>query len=271
MPRLVLDVLRERKLLDNTLILGVGDHGEGFGDHGVLQYDNNYFEEGLRVPLVLAGPGIALGRIGHNFSLIDITPTLLAHWNMEIVPELHGRLLGRNFLDPEFDSREQPRFFACFSAMRCRGFVVDQRKLVYLPWNDKTWVFDLAADSDEHESVGVGDDLREHIGWLHALIDGHRTFEWPMVYKEASYGDWLCPEESPPCLHPRAADTKYQIKRKGMARGKTEGKRDRDEDSQQPVHDASSGEQECGHLGFSWQENPDSSSPMIKCKTPGLL
>ena len=58
---LALDVLRERKLLDNTLILVVGDHGEGFGDRGVLQHDNNYFEEGLRVP---AGVGRAGYRAG---------------------------------------------------------------------------------------------------------------------------------------------------------------------------------------------------------------
>ena len=25
---------------------------------------------------------------------------------------------------------------------------------------------------------------------------------------------WLCPEESPLCLHPRAADAKYQLMRK---------------------------------------------------------
>ena len=221
---LLLDVLRERKLLDNTLILVVGDHGEGFGDHGVLQHDNNYFEEGLRVPLVLSGPGIAPGRIDHNISLIDITSTLIAHWNMEIVPELRGKLLGRNFLDPGFDTRGLPRFFGCYSFMRCRGFVVDQRKLVYLPWNNQTWVFDLAVDPDERESVVADDNLLKHVERLHSLIDSHRTSEWPMVYKEVTYGDWLCPEGSALCLHPEAKEAKYRLKRKGSGKGQDVGK-----------------------------------------------
>ena len=212
---LLLDVLRARKLLDNTLILVVGDHGEGFGDHGVLQHDNNYFEEGLRVPLVLVGPGIPPGRIDHNLSLIDITPTLLAQWNMAIVPELRGRLLGRDFLDPGFDTRGLPRFFGCCSFMRCRGFVVDQRKLVYIPWSDETWAFDLATDPDEREPVGVGDDLGKHVGRLHALIDAHRTVEWPMVHKEVTYGDWHCPEGSELCRHPRATDARYRLNEEG--------------------------------------------------------
>ena len=271
---LLLEMLRERQLLDNTLILVVGDHGEGFGDHGVLQHDNNYFEEGLRVPLVLAGPGIEPGRIDHNVSLIDITPTLLAHWNMALVPELRGGLLGRNFLDPGFDTRGVPRFFGCCSFMRCRGFVVDGRKLVYLPWNDKTWVFDLAADPDEDEPVGDGDDLREHVGRLHTLIDGHRTSEWSMVYKEVRYGDWLCPEGSPLCLHPRAADARYRLDEGDKTKGKpVEEQRTLDEDARKPAHDGLSpvGAKDCGHLGSSWKENPDSTSTVIECKTSGLL
>ncbi len=270
---LLLEVLREREVLDNTLILVVGDHGEGFGNHGVLQHDNNYFEEGLRVPLVLAGPDITSGRIDHNVSLIDITPTLLAHWDMEIVPELRGRLLGRNFLDPGFDTRGIPRFFGCCSFMRCRGFVIDQRKLVYLPWNDETWVFDLAVDPDEGEPVGGGDDLREHVGQLHTLIDGHRTSEWPMVYKEVTYGDWLCPEGSALCLHPRAADARYRLDEGGKAKGKPEeGKRTLDEDARKPSNDELPPVEarDCGHLGFSWKESPDSTSTVIECKTSGL-
>lgn len=214
---LVLDVLREREVLGNTLILVVGDHGQGFAEHGVRQNNNNYFEGGLRVPLVLAGPGIAPGRVDHNLGLIDITPTLLAHWDMEIVPELRGRLLGRDFLEPGFDTRGLPRFFGCYSFLHCRGFVVDQRKLVYQPWNDKTWVFDLAADPDERQPVVADDTLLKHVERLHDLIDGHRTSEWPMVYKEVRYRDWLCPEGLGLCLHPQAAEAKYRSKTKGKS------------------------------------------------------
>ena len=250
---LLLEVLRERKLLDDTLILVVGDHGEGFGDQVVLHHDNNWFEEGLRVPLVLAGLGITPGRIDQNVSLIDITPTLLAHWDIEIVPELRGRLLGRDFLEPGFDTRGIPRFFGCSSAMRCRGFVLDRYKLVYMPEHDETWVFDLAADPDERTPRVADDGLLKHVGHLHTLIDSYRTSEWRMVYEEVAYGDWLCPEGEDQCWHPEATDVRYRLKVE-------EGKRAFD-----PL-----GAKACGHLGFSWQESPDSPATVVKCKTNGL-
>src|SRR5690606_25752739 len=40
--------LERRGLGQRTIVIAVGDHGEGFGDKGVKQHDTNFFEEGLR-------------------------------------------------------------------------------------------------------------------------------------------------------------------------------------------------------------------------------
>ena len=138
--------------------------------------------------------------------------------------------------------------------MRCRGFVLDRHKLVYMPEHDETWVFDLDADPDEREPIVPGANLLQHVGRLHNLIDSHRTSEWRMVYAEVSYGDWLCPEGVEQCRHPQATDVRY---RRNKAE---EGKRAFD----------SVGAEACGHLGFSWQESPDSTATVVKCKTNGL-
>ena len=42
-------------------IIIVGDHGEGLGDHGESQHGNLLYQSTMRVPLVLAGPGVAPG------------------------------------------------------------------------------------------------------------------------------------------------------------------------------------------------------------------
>src|SRR6185436_10270471 len=52
----ILKALDDNKLTGSTIVVALGDHGEGFGDRGVRQHDNNYFEEGLHVPFVIAGP-----------------------------------------------------------------------------------------------------------------------------------------------------------------------------------------------------------------------
>ena len=59
------------------MIAVVGDHGEGLGDHGWWTHGNLYQEQ-LRVPLILAGPGVAGDRtVEDPVRTIDLAPTLL--------------------------------------------------------------------------------------------------------------------------------------------------------------------------------------------------
>ncbi len=208
---LVIEELRRRDLLDNTLILAVGDHGEGFGEHGVRQHDNNYFEEGLRVPFVLAGPGIEPGVVPGNVSLIDVVPTLLARWGMDLEPLWRDKLLGRDILDPKFDTSGQPRFFSCYSPMRCRGFVMDRKKLVYVPETDEMWAFDLATDPGENNPLVPDDALMERVPRLHQLVEDHRIKGWKMKYARVAYGDWLCRKSRNRCKHPGAHKAGHRV------------------------------------------------------------
>jgi len=73
----VMDTLRERGLLDNTLVILSSDHGDYLGDHG-LTGKNSFFESATRVPLLVHLPG-RRGRVEHRglVELADITPTML--------------------------------------------------------------------------------------------------------------------------------------------------------------------------------------------------
>ncbi|MBZ0130520.1 MAG: choline-sulfatase [Rhodobacteraceae bacterium] len=66
----------EAGMLDNTIVIVTSDHGDMLGERG-LWYKMNFFEHSARVPLVIAGPGIAQGISGNPCSLVDILPTLL--------------------------------------------------------------------------------------------------------------------------------------------------------------------------------------------------
>jgi arylsulfatase A-like enzyme len=70
--------LRDRGLLDSTLVVATADHGEGLGDHGEDEHGALVYEESLRVPLIFRGPGIAPGRVeSEPVSLVDVAPFLL--------------------------------------------------------------------------------------------------------------------------------------------------------------------------------------------------
>ena len=59
--------LRERKLLDDTLVVIVGDHGESFGEHGSYVHNNSLYEEETTVPLIFWSVD---GRLRHDETLI---------------------------------------------------------------------------------------------------------------------------------------------------------------------------------------------------------
>jgi len=59
-------------------VLVVGDHGEGLGEHGEAQHGNLLYQATMRVPLVLAGEGVAKGEVMAPVSTRRVHDTLLA-------------------------------------------------------------------------------------------------------------------------------------------------------------------------------------------------
>lgn len=79
--------LRQRGLLENTLLIVAGDHGEELGERGRFGHGRLHLDE-LRVPLVVAGPGVEPARrVTDTVGLIDLAPTLL---ELCTTPPFHG-------------------------------------------------------------------------------------------------------------------------------------------------------------------------------------
>jgi len=78
-------------LPDDALIVLVGDHGEGLGDGGEQQHGLLLHDATLRVPLILAGPGVPTGVGARPVSLVDVLPTLLRLLALPAPPDLDGQ------------------------------------------------------------------------------------------------------------------------------------------------------------------------------------
>lgn len=73
----VVDTLNARGLLDNTYLLLVSDNGHFQGEHRLHKGKDQPYEEAVRVPLYIRGPGIAAGSvISHQIGNVDIPVTL---------------------------------------------------------------------------------------------------------------------------------------------------------------------------------------------------
>lgn len=91
----VLEALDATRQTDDTVIVLLSDHGDMLGERG-LWFKMSFFEGSSRVPLMIAAPGMAPGRVDTPISTIDLCPTLcdLAGAPMdEIAPWVEGHSL----------------------------------------------------------------------------------------------------------------------------------------------------------------------------------
>jgi hypothetical protein len=70
-----------------VVLVVTADHGEEHGDHGGVFHGGSLYEEQLRVPLLIAAPGLDARRVSEPVSLLDLAPTVAA---MLGVPPLEG-------------------------------------------------------------------------------------------------------------------------------------------------------------------------------------
>ena len=73
----VLDALERKNLLDSTIVIITGDHGEAFMEHGQWGHNSEFTDEQTRVPLVVAIPGEPARSVARLTSHVDLVPTLM--------------------------------------------------------------------------------------------------------------------------------------------------------------------------------------------------
>jgi arylsulfatase A-like enzyme/Tfp pilus assembly protein PilF len=74
----LLDAVRAQGLLDGTLIVVIGDHGESLGEHGEEGHGIFLYDAVLRVPFIVSGSGVPAGlTIGEQVRALDVVPTIL--------------------------------------------------------------------------------------------------------------------------------------------------------------------------------------------------
>ena len=100
----VLEALDRSGRRDETIVVFTSDHGYHLGEHGLWQKQSLH-EESMRVPLIVAGPGVATGVSRAILEQVDVYPTLAEHAGLAAPPDLHGRSLAACLRDPSAPGR----------------------------------------------------------------------------------------------------------------------------------------------------------------------
>lgn len=151
--------LKERGLEKDTILCVLGDHGTSFrvkaGKSRWVPY-----EEVIRVPWVIRWPGhIEAGEvIDRPCSQLDVTPTIL-------------KLIGFDITEANFEGRDaftasdanRRLYFSCLHPNTPIGFVEGSRKIVYWPYLDKIFEYDLDVDPEEENPAVVPPGRMEQI------------------------------------------------------------------------------------------------------------
>lgn len=148
----LLEAVEKWGQLESTYIIFASDHGEMLGDHGMYTKSCPY-EQALRVPLIVAGPGIEGGRTSDALvELIDVNATICDLAGLDPQPDIDARSF-RGVLDGATDEHrtETVSVFRTFRLVRTRT-----HKLVE-HFNDTTELYDLSQDPDEQRNCAQDD------------------------------------------------------------------------------------------------------------------
>ena len=151
-------------LYEDTVFVILGDHGEGFGEHGLKQHDNTIYQEGLHIPLLVHDPqNPEPRRVGENVSELDVLPTVAEKLGYEIEG---GEYPGSSILSPPEDRALK---VSCYHERTCLASIDGDQKYIYSYGNRGEEYYDLSEDPKERNNIveeqpdGKIDDLRDDL------------------------------------------------------------------------------------------------------------
>ncbi|MFP4443703.1 MAG: sulfatase-like hydrolase/transferase [Spirochaetia bacterium] len=165
----IIDAVKERGELDNTLFIVTGDNGLALGSHGLMGKQSLY-DHSVRIPLIMAGPGVPEGAASDVYLyLLDIFPTLCDYLEIPVP----GTVEGESFLPVMKGEKETAReyLFGAYAEFM-RSVKRGSCKLIEYAVGDErqTQLFDLESDPAELVNLSADPSYRDELNGLRELL-----------------------------------------------------------------------------------------------------
>lgn len=170
--KVLFDFLEDDGLMEDTVIIVTGDHGEALGEKGEKTHAYFAYNNTILIPLLLYIPGTVTGekgiKIDENVCHADIFPTICDVLHMDIPRALQGESL-LPIIDTHFKgsgSGKKPRmiYFESLTPFLnrgwapLRGFVRGNIKFIDLPIME---VYNIKDDIHETRNTAVGPNVKQ--------------------------------------------------------------------------------------------------------------
>ena len=145
---LIIKKLKELGVFKRTLIVITADHGDEFFEHGGKGHRNTLYDEVVKIPLIIQGPGVVVrgAEMEEQAGIIDVAPTILNLCGLEIPVWMQGRPLLSGSGD-----RTDPagREVLLELGPELQALRADSYKLIFNLKHIQTIIFDLTRGPDE--------------------------------------------------------------------------------------------------------------------------
>lgn len=178
--------LKDRDLYDDTLFVFTSDHGEEFGEHGVVGWHSHTLhDELLRVPLIIRFPGATHANtvVNDQVRSLDIAPTLASILGLPVPNEfdgvdLTGSIVRGEALDLTSIGRmDRPRGVELTSIRTNRWKMLLPRRYLY----------DLSKDPTEQWDAAMSE--RDTIRALEQALDEALASREPLETEQVAPSD----------------------------------------------------------------------------------
>lgn len=175
----LLDALEESGEADNTIIVFTGDNGLAVGQHGWMGKEDIY-EHGVRIPLIIAGPGIAKNTKNDAYVyLFDVFPTLCEKIGLDIPSSVDGKSFAKLLSGEKTSHRNE--LYLIFDKF-VRGIKNEKYKLIEYRNGDEqedkwTFLYDLENDPWETNNLASDKNYIETVLALRKRMLSHRD-DW---------------------------------------------------------------------------------------------
>jgi membrane-anchored protein YejM (alkaline phosphatase superfamily) len=164
----ILEALVERQLLESTVVLITGDHGEEFYERGFWGHTSSFSPEQVQVPLVLHIPGQPGRTVNRLTSHLDVPATLLDLVGCTTDPQTYS--LGASLLSEDYQ-----REYAVAGGWDDFGVIDTAVTLVFSSETYNLGIFE-ARDGEYRPLEDAGEALSTRIGRLREVMEDMARF-----------------------------------------------------------------------------------------------